>query len=384
MAGQALPIPVALPKPAARPSWWLLAFGILVVVLILLSQRERAFSGRNDFVQLWVSAKLVGTPQLYNLDASNALQKQALGLVIENVSPSRPPFYAFVLKPLGWLPYLAAFWIFEILSIACLVGFVWLNLRRVPELAIFCCFALPVIANLANGQDLAFVIFFVAIALSQFERKRDFLCGLILTLCGIKFHLFLLLPLVPLIHRRWRILWGGAVGLAILLALSFLAQGPHWISDYMRVLRDPNISPGADIMPNLHGLLDTLGSSSMATEVAVCAIVALIVAYLAWREPDFELAFGWALLGGLLVSFHAYLQDCLILLPVLVAVLSKGTIPALRHLMTIATLPPVHLMLLAGGPYSAACPILMLLILVVAFGYAIRSQTKSAARHPAG
>ena len=122
----------------------------------------------------------------------------------------------------------------------------------------------------------------------------------------------------------------------------------------------------------------------MATEVAVCAVVALIVAYLAWREPDFEVAFGWALLGGLLVSFHAYLQDCVILLSVLVAVLSKGTIPAVRHLMTIATLPPVHLMLLAGAPYSAACPILMLLILVVAFGYAIRSQTKSAARHPAG
>ena len=306
------------------------------------------------------------------------MQKQALGLVT-TTSPSRPPFYAFLLKPLGWLPYTAAFWIFEIFSVGCLAGFVWLNLRRVPELAVFCCFSLPVIANLANGQDLALVIFFVAIALSQFERKRDFVGGMVLTLCAIKFHLFLLLPLVPLIHRRWRILAGGAAGGAILVGLSFLEQGPRWISDYLQVLRDPNLSLGAGVMPTLHGALQPLGSSSFGIELAVCASVALVVAYLAWREPDFEVAAGWALLGGLLVSFHAYLQDAVILLPVLVAILTKCTVPVLRHLMTIASLPPVHLMLLAGSPYSAACPLLLLLILVAACGYAVRSQFRSAA-----
>jgi hypothetical protein len=281
------------------------------------------------------------------------------------------------------LPYPFAFWIFELLSLASLAGFVWINLRRVPELAVLCCFCLPVIANLANGQDLALVIFFVALALFQVEHKRDFLGGMILTLCAIKFHLFLLVPLVPLIQRRWKILWGGVTGVMILLAVSFLAQGAGWMPVYLRVLRNPNLTPGAEFMPNLHGVLRTLGSSSIATEAAVCAAVALLVAYLAWREPDFEVALAWALLGGLLVSFHAYLQDAVILLPVLVAVLSKVTIVPVRHLMTISMLPPVHLMLLAGAPYSAVCAVVLLLILVVAAAYTVRLQITSATRHPA-
>jgi len=380
MADRALP----LPKTVQTPSWWALALGLVLVLLILVSQRERAFTGRNDFAQLWVSARLVGTPQLYDVTASNALQKQALGLVIDNVSPSRPPFYGLLFKPLGWLPYELAFWTFELLSIACLAGFVWINLRRVPELAVLCCFSLPVIANLANGQDLALVIFFVAIALSQLERKRDFLCGMVLTLCAIKFHLFLLVPLVPLIHRRWKIVGGGAVGIGILLALSFLVQGPGWMPVYVRVLRNPTLSPGAEFMPNLHGALQTLGASSNA-EIGACVVVALLVAYLIWREPDFEMALGWALLGGLLVSFHAYLQDAVVLLPVLVAVLTKVAITPLRHLMTIAMLPPVHLMLLAGSPYSAVCAAFMVVILVVAAAYAVRRQmATSAVPHPIG
>ncbi len=356
----------SLAVPATRPNGWLLGFGVAIVLFVLWTQRDRVFTGRNDFVQVWVSAKLVGTPGLYNFEADRAMQIRAIGTTMENnITPSRPPFYPLLFKPLGWLPYLPAFIVYELLSIACLCGFVWLHRARSPEIGIFCCFSLPVIANLANGQDLAIVIFLIAYALLKFEKGDDFLGGLLLSLCAIKFHLFLLVPLVPLIHRRWRIIAGGATGVAGLLGLSFLVQGPRWVSDYLAVLRNPNLNPGTDFMPNLHGAFATLGGS-FGLELAACAAVAALVAYLVWRETDFEVAFAYALLGSLLVSFHAYLHDAMIVLPVLVILTTKATPVAVRHLMVISVLPPVHLMLLAGTPYSVACPLLMLLILPLA------------------
>ena len=367
MADRALPLPLVPPAARTRPSWLALGLGLMMVMLVLWSQKDRFASGRNDFIQLWVGANFVGTPQLYDFDANNALQKKTIGVTLDNVSPhSRPPFYAFLLKPLGWMPYRLAFLFFELLSFAALCAYVWMNLSRVPELAILTCFSLPAIANLANGQDVAFTVFFLGGALLLFSRGKDFAGGMLLTLCAIKFHLFLLVPLVPLIHRRWRILGGGAVGVAGLLGLSFLAQGPGWMPVYLRVLRNPNLTPGAEFMPNLHGALSTLGYSSFKLELAVCAGVAAMVAWLAWREKDLEVAFAYALLGGLLVSFHAYLQDALILLPALVAILAKVKVPVVRHLMLLGSLPPLNLMLLGGAPYSIACPLLLVAVLLAA------------------
>ncbi len=349
----------------ARPNGWLLGFGVSIALLMLWVQRDRVLTGHNDFLQLWVSAKLVGTPQLYDFEVNRKMQLQTIGATMENVVPSRPPFYAVLLKPFAWLPYTPAFWLFQFVSVACLCGFVWLHRARSPEIGVFCCFSLPVIANLVNGQDLAIVIFLLTCALLKFEKREDFLGGLLLSLCAIKFHLFLLVPLVPLMHRRWRAIGGGATGVAGLIALSYLGQGRHWMSEYLAVLRNPVLNPQADIMPNLHGAFVTLGGSQL-TELAACVAAGLLVAYLAWSETDFEVAFAYALIGSLLVSFHAYVHDAMILLPVLVILMTKATPTVVRHLMVISVLPPVYMLLLAGTPYSVICPVLMALILPLA------------------
>jgi len=242
---------------------------------------------------------------------------------------------------------------------------VWLHRARSPEIGIFCCFSLPVISNLINGQDLAIIILLITCALLQFEKRQDFVGGLLLSLCAIKFHLFLLVPLVPLIHRRWKILAGGGAGIVGLIALSYLGQGRHWVSEYLAVLHNPILNPDPDIMPNLHGAFATLGGSR-TMEFGACAVVAALVAWLAWRERDFEVAFAYALMGSLLVSFHAYVHDAMTLLPVLVILMTRLTPNVVRHLMVISVLPPVYLMLVVGTPYSVLCPLLMLAILPVA------------------
>ena len=101
-------------------------------------------------------------------------------------------------------------------------------------------------------------LLWISIAL-RIRHSRPFLTGLVLALCAAKFHLFP--PLLLWRHRLWQ---GLVAGAAALLAISFAVAGRHWPLEY------------AAIMSNLHGLL---------------------------------------------VSRHAYMQDCALLLPALLIVL---------------------------------------------------------------
>jgi len=350
------------------------------MLLVMYTQRDRLLTGRNDFVQLWVGANLVGTPALYDMAANDALEIKTIGVRLEGVSHSRPPFYAFLLKPLGRLPYLASYVLFQTLGLACLGVFLWFNLKRLPDVALFSCISLPLVANFLNGQDLALVLAFLTISLALFRSKHDVAGGLVLALCAIKFHLFLPLPLVFLVHRRWRALAGSALGALILGALSFLAQGRDWISTYYTtVLRNSAMNPGVDLMPNLHGALFDLGIQSATLELGLAVVILGMVAYLAWRETDLELGLAYALIGGLLVSYHAYIQDSVVLLPAVVAIMLKASGKLVRHLMTIAMLPPVYLLILAGKPFSLALPILLIVILAAASSRSVVQQQRELA-----
>src|ERR1051326_8567628 len=93
----------------------------------------------------------------------------------------------------------------------------------------------------AQGQDVNIVLLLAAVALALLVKQRDFAGGLVLSLCLIKFHLFVLAPLVLLRYRRWRAAGGAALGCGILLLISFVAAGPNWPAEYWKVLRDPQL-----------------------------------------------------------------------------------------------------------------------------------------------
>jgi hypothetical protein len=359
----------------------LLLPGILFLVALASTQSDRILSGRNDFMQLWVGARLVGTPDLYSIEANKALQVKTVGVWLEAVYHSRPPFYSFLLKPLGHMPYLTAYAVFQLISFACFAGFLRLYLPQMPELALYCSLSLPLLSNFAQGQDLTLVLLLAGVSLALLRQGKDLPAGLILSLCAIKFHLFLLIPLILVVRRRWTAIAGGALGGAGLFALSFLgARGP-WIEPYLRMLRNPELSPGAEHMPNLHGLLFAIGAPTPALEVLLAIAVAAAVAWIAWKSKDVETAFAFALLGGMLNSYHAYLQDCALLL-LAFPILARSThSQAVRHLNAIIPLPPLYLLLLAGKPYNAVCAASLLAILVA--GTLAASKQIGTEVHPA-
>ena len=326
---------------------------------VFTSSRGRILNGENDFLQMYGGARLVGTGELYSAEAMLNIHEEVTGKVYPSILYVRPPFLAWVLKPLGALPYRTAYLIFQILSFTALAGFLALYLRSCPELLVFTCASGAVVANFANGQDVAFCLFFAGLSLAAARRGLDFAAGVILALCAIKYHLFALVPLVVIAQRRWNILAGGAAGGAVLFLISCAADGWDWPARCLARLLDGRVHPSQDAMPNVHGALTSLGIGSPVLEGLLVAGVIGLVVVAAVRIRDYDTAFALGIIGSLLTGFHAYLQDCMLLLLPFAVLTSRVRLPAVRGLTALAVLAPALVLLYA--PWSWVAPVLLAL-----------------------
>jgi len=297
----------------------------LVLSLWLINHADgfRAWQqGRNDFLGFYAGARLVGSPNLYDRDAVQAIQLQAVGGVGE-IQFGRLPCYALFLKPLTWLPYRTANAVWFVLLAAAFAGFValWPH-ATVSHRWLIGCWSLPAVVSFFNGQDDVVLLLWVALAARLQRAEKPAVAGMILALCASKFNLFALVPLVLLGQRRWRMLWGMAFGVCILLALSFAAAGASWPTRYMAVLAHPGMNSSLDHMPNLHSLFGT--ALGLPLQFAADMVMAVGLFLAARSTSDFEGPVALALVAGLLVGFHAYLADGALLLPALFAFSAEG------------------------------------------------------------
>lgn len=321
-----------------------------------------ALSGRNDFVPLYVAAQLSGGPDLYDAQRYQDFQIAQFGEFNESLRFTRLPFYALLLKPLALLSYDQAHLIWFLLRLAAVLAFVllWPHESR-GDVALVACLSLPIVAALANGQDSLLPLLFVTLAV-RWQPARPAAAGLILSLCAIKFHLFVLLPLLLLAQKRWRVLQGFFAGAAVLLALSFLAGGSNWPAEYFHTLTDGRVHPSITHMPNLHGLF-----SDPPLEMAL-SLVILGAAWWAMQRTNFLLGLAVALTGGILLSYHAFLADCVLLTPVVLILFAQTHVAWLRLLGVLLVSPLLSLMLLSPRPYSYAMQAALLLFF---FGLAV-------------
>jgi len=121
---------------------------------LLWSQMDRALSGANDFMQLYVGAVEAGGPDLYDPEASYRFQQKQFGGIAEAVIYVRPAFYALLLKPLTWLgSYDAAHAAYTVLRLLAIVGFVLLWPKQGRwDAVMFTLMSLPLFIGLMNGQ----------------------------------------------------------------------------------------------------------------------------------------------------------------------------------------------------------------------------------------
>jgi Glycosyltransferase family 87 len=344
--------------------------GLFFVIMMSLDTADQWLKGANDFAPLYVGAQLVGTGDLYTPEPYYGFLRQRFGGINESLRYTRPPHHALMFWPLGRLPYDTAHLVWTLLRAAAVAGF--LLLWRRPsrrDAMMFTALSLPLGISFCNGQDTPFLLLWIALALHWQGKGRPFLAGLAFSLCAAKFHLFVLLPLLFFGQRRWRMTAGLATGAAALLAVSFAVAGAAWPVEYFATLTDGRVHPAIDQMPNLHGVFGGLPHAALLEIIAGLAVVA--GAWHVVRRSSFEIGLATVLAGGVLLSYHAYRADCLVLLPAALLVLAANPSHSARVLGTVLLTPLVYTGMkgsLAGAYLTAATILLFFGALVVSVG----------------
>ena len=331
-------------RPTAIHYVGALALGIS---LLFLMPVDRMLIGQNDFAHFYIGGILFGTPDLHSPEANFALQKKLVGGVLEHSYFIRPTFYGAFYKPLAALPYRTAYLVFQVFSLICCCFFVRWNLRRLPGFAALAIMFPPLLANFVNGQDVMLLVTLCSLSLLLAENNRDFAAGLVLSLAAFKPHLFLLTPLSVGFHKRWKFLAGASTGLATLFLVGLIGGGLESQRKLWQIIRNPDSSPYSGIMPTWR----SVDGSGGPAYVLMCLATVLLIGYLARRSKSFSSAFAWCLVGGLLISFHAYMQDCLLLLLAL-AVLAKELPRSASMTLLLVALPLPYFFLQWGRPFS--------------------------------
>jgi len=301
-------------------------------------------TGADDFLGLYASARLVGTPGLYDADQVRRTQLETAGVTGPSLHFStRLPCFPLMLWPLAQLRYTAAHAIWYLLRFVAVAGFIvlWPHSSR-SLTAVVCCWSLPLAAGLANGQDAPLLLFWLALSQRLEQNGRSFGSGLALSMCAAKFHLFLLLPLLLLRHRRWAILAGGLTGGMILAGLCCIAGGLDWPVHYLKTLSDSSIHPNPRIMPNLHGLLSG-APGWLEVGILSATVLGALVCIL---RTDYLTGFTAALAGSLLLSYHAYTADAVVLVPALLLIIEYSRVLVVRYAAFVLASPFPWLLLL--------------------------------------
>jgi hypothetical protein len=349
--------------------------GALLFCFMPLGRMARA---ENDFVHWYVGGYLYGTPDIHLQAPNHAKQAELLGYTLDHSYFIRPTFYGFFLKPLSWLPYLTSYYLYQAYSLASLLFFLWTFSRRWPDIWVYAAMSIPIISHMVNGQDVTSLLLFCTVSILLSRRGQDFPAGLVFALCAIKFHLFILTPFAMIAHRRWRLFAGAAVGEVILFLIGLAGGGWPVFLSLIALLRRPENHPYPELMPNLRGMVYAFaGGPQPAIYLTLCALLAAAALYLIWTAKSYEKSFAFAIMAGLVINFHAYIQDPMLLLLCAALLFDGEESPALRTIFQILFLPVVYLLLLWQPPYSGIYGFLIL----TAFAVALRDQLRS--RFPA-
>jgi len=345
---------------------------------VLLAGLPRSLDGDGDFSAFYrtsVMARSGALHTLYDAAAQDRLDRQ--------VFPSLeryPPYYFYHLPyevlwllPLSFSTYRTAFWCWTAVAFGLLVlaGLVlepeFQELRRALKipLAVLVLAFFPVMMIFLQGQDSPILLLLLALAFRQFERKRDISCGVLLGLGLFKFQF--IIPLVAILAFRWRpkLITAFLVTMVCVLGISWILVGTSGLRLYWQLLNH-HTPEMVWRMPNIRGLVESLGGSPALTiVVSLCLIL-----WCGLRVGRLETGvFAAAVVCTTLVSYHGHIyDDVLLLVPILwalnLAVLERSPLWAFWPALFFLMMPGLVLLTHYKATWVLALPLLLLAFMV--------------------
>ena len=318
------------------------------MVLLAVAALSAVFFGNAvnvDFIEYWTSGELIRQHQNpYSQTIVMQAEKRAGTDLHAPVVMRNPPWSLFLVAPLGYvsLPVAAFVWLLAMI-VALVVSVRLLSSGSKPPPIIAYVFA-PVLYSAMAGQTPLFFLLGIAVFL-HFYKTRPWLAGLALTLPAIKPHLFFLVWPILLLEcirtRRWRILAGGAVGLAVASAIS-VALVPHIWTDYLSSMRDEHME--LHLMNNVPFALRMLVPGwPVWVQIAPAVPAALWALWYWWRH---RMRWDWTDHGALLLAISVFVSpyswpfDQVLFLPAILCVcsgpISRRTLGVLIGLSVLA------------------------------------------------
>lgn len=301
-----------------------LACGGLVLMVVISSPYWHDVSvGHTDYLAFYAGGRLAFTPALYDEPQAKA-QLSAAGQWSQGTYFIRMPWFAAAMWPLARLPYVASHWVWQGFLVSGLLIFAAFWPRpSLPVRAMILCYSLPAVMSLRMSQDVPLLVACMAVALVLLQRGKPVLGGLVLSLVLAKFHLFLPLFPVVLFARRWKFAAGLFSGTAILIATSFLVNGPDWPQRFLTQLSNPLITPRVITMPSFYYLIQ--GSPAMRNLMLAILGILLMILYFRIARISDEFLIAAAPVVMLPLLPHAGAYDCLLLAPLAMTALEAGS-----------------------------------------------------------
>jgi hypothetical protein len=225
----------------------------------------------------------------------------------------RPSVFSLFLRPLAAIPYREAMWLWLAGGVSAYFAAIAVLIHRfrLPGF-LFTAYAafFPALVGVISGADAVVYLLALTLALMLLERRRDGLAGCALTVCLCKFNLVLLIPVVLLLHRRFRALIWFVIGGAF-VAASSVALTP--LSNYIAAMIDAPRKTAGFFPVGLKGFSTAIGQPWCYPILA--AIVLLVCCWL-MRQLPFVEAFCVAITGSLLiVPYVTWYDSTLLALP---------------------------------------------------------------------
>jgi hypothetical protein len=247
-----------------------------------------------DFTQWWVAGRqaLNGqTGSLYDPTEFIKIQAVLAGSGVIYATWPYPPTFLLILAPLAALPYIAAFVVWGLLTLAGCVATVLFIVRRRPAIALVlaCPFA---VWNFAGGQNGCLTASLFGAALVFLER-RPVLAGVFFGCLTYKPQFGILVPLALLASGQWRAVVSSAVTALLLASASISVFGTGvwaalpqqlFVHTGITLLADADIHWG--LLQTVYGLVRYLNASAALAWLAQAAttVGVGVIVWLVWRS----------------------------------------------------------------------------------------------------